>query len=622
MGTSQQGMYPASNLYAGATHINITVQTLVGGVPVGPNTCITVGKDYTRFLGFGRLQNFTSGIDLNGFIGSNIDMWFNNTSRPIINTGVTPNEEYDSSRSFGIARERIRRVGVGGDHLDLWEAVAAANIGDKILVLQNQSLSTNQVINKDIDIEFLNDSRINVLNAMSGNVLTLGTKVKTKKLKMIASLAGSYDTLILFSGSRGYHEDISIETSSASSVIINAYKLDIGAKAVYAHGALVRGSASISNPMLNSSGYPNHDILIRDTNTNTIYTDTPYFSTQIISATDNYSNAISKLDQNLSFALSDTAVEEDVLTFLGQTTVSFSTLSFDPSNASYDAKFYRNGVKVKQDPGGGLTQDLRKISSTDVEFAYGLRANDRVTCRLEKLASISILPPQSYFLDYVDGVSGSTIAIPDSYNIGTDKLNVYRNGLYLAKSPTIGAPIDRYGEVTSSSVVVGVPAAGTDLFTFVNYDSVPTARVFQDGLGGTVLTVPSYVVSSNRLKVYRNGLIMNAAGLGSLADQYSETSPTTITLGLTAAPSDVFAFHIAGASPTFRQDSTGLTGTVLTVPLYTIGDKKLFVWKNGILMVNSLSLGGPGDRYTETSTTSITLVVAAVATDVFTFIYK
>ena len=37
-------------------------------------------------------------------------------------------------------------------------------------------------------------------------------------------------------------------------------------------------------------------------------------------------------------------------------------------------------------------------------------------------------------------------------------------------------------------------------------------------------------------------------------------------------------------------------------------------------MVNSGSVGDPGDRYSETSVNSITLEVAAIASDVFDFI--
>ena len=65
---------------------------------------------------------------------------------------------------------------------------------------------------------------------------------------------------------------------------------------------------------------------------------------------------------------------------------------------------------------------------------------------------------------------------------------------------------------------------------------------------------------------------------------------------------------------TSRANTTATAGqTLFTVPSYTIGINGLLVWLNGALLV-------PGTDYTETSTTSITLLIGATAGDQLTFL--
>lgn len=342
----------------------------------------------------------------------------------------------------------------------------------------------------------------------------------------------------------------------------------------------------------------------------------PYTSTLIISSSDTYPEAISKLDLAVNTALSDTAIEETITATAGQTVVNFSIISFDPSTASVDLKAYRDGVKMEPN------DDYAKTGPAQITMNYPLILGEKICGRMEKSA-VPALGPQAYFVNYYEGLIGTAIATGNAYNTGTDKLSVYRNGLYMVNSASGSFPAtDRYLEASSSSILLAFGVTPVDWLAFVNEDTIPAARTQSIGLTGTVLTVPTYTMGNDSLRVYRNGVLMNTAGLGAAADQYTETSTTSITLALASNVSDVWTFYVMGVAPTFRQDVDGLTGTVLTLPApITVGNERLLVFKNGVLMLNSLTMATANERYQETSTTQITLAAAAIATDVFTYIY-
>ena len=349
--------------------------------------------------------------------------------------------------------------------------------------------------------------------------------------------------------------------------------------------------------------------------------DPNYPSANIVTQGASLTQAIGELDAALILALSDSALEDEVIAIAGQTVVNFPLIFFDPSNGSWDTQWFRGPSRVFQDPAGGLNEDLRKIGVNAIEFAYPLRAGDRIKARREKTA-VAALAPQPFFLNYVTGITGPTVPVGDSYNVGTDKLSVYRNGIYLVKSPSLGMPVDRYVEGSLNSIAVGLAAAPSDIFTFENLASLPTARQFATGLTGTVLSVPTYVMGSKRLRIFRNGVLMNSSGLGSAVEQYTETSTTSITLATASLASDLWTYYVASSAPTFREDLDGFSGTVLNISgTYVIGDERLLVFKNGVLLFNSLSLGVAGDRYQETGTSQVTLGAAAVVSDWFSFIY-
>jgi hypothetical protein len=129
-------------------------------------------------------------------------------------------------------------------------------------------------------------------------------------------------------------------------------------------------------------------------------------------------------------------------------------------------------------------------------------------------------------------------------------------------------------------------------------------------------------MGDDSLRVFRNGVLMNTDSLGDPQDQYSETSSTSITLALAPSVDEIFTF-ISGDAPTFRDDRSGLTGTVISsIPSYSVGSGEMLVYRNGVLIFNSTILGNIEQRYQETTSTSITLEDAAEVGETFTFISK
>jgi len=268
---------------------------------------------------------------------------------------------------------------------------------------------------------------------------------------------------------------------------------------------------------------------------------------------------------------------------------------------------------------GGDTLELRNIA--DGDGIDVVQSGDDI--------QISIARTTTYFRDDVDNQPSQTILTSQDYVMFSNTLDVYRNGVYLMNSTFSSDNVGRYQETTRNSVQIdpgldfSLAPVADDVFTLLNRDEEPDWRIIIAGKTGTVIDVPSYTVGNDTLQVFRNGVLLNAAGLGAAATQYTESSSTTITLGTSLVTDDVLVVIKLPTPVTARSDIDGETGIFISgVPTYTIGTDELLVYRNGVLMFNSGTLGSSFDRYSETSATSITLGATAVVGDVFTFIVK
>lgn len=261
--TLQQGRTPASNLVSGINAVVITATTNTDGSALGDATCITVGADGTQFSGLGTIQDFTVGIDLNNKTNVKMEMYFANCTTNYVVGTLTPNVDFKTHDSLGLTSRKIRTVGADGDHATLALAYAAANAGDKILVMEDQTISVATVINKQIEIEFVHNAKINVVSNIAGIVLTLSDKVTTRNLKLFINHASSFTTGILITGERGHHEDLQVEVATGTT-ITNVILLNTGCARAYADGALILNAATVTNKVVDNATTKNNDYTFRD----------------------------------------------------------------------------------------------------------------------------------------------------------------------------------------------------------------------------------------------------------------------------------------------------------------------------------------------------------------------
>jgi hypothetical protein len=260
----QTGKFPASNLKAGLVPVVITATTTQAGAPVGPGTCVQVTKDGTRFLGNGTVEGFDVGIDLNSSVDVDIELNFFQTTLPVLATGLSPNKDFHTQKSFGMPVQVIRTVGQYGQYLTIDDAYSAANPGDLIQVLEDQSISTPKVWTKEIEIEFLNNAKLIPGILLASPVVTLGNKIRTRNLWLSLLVSGTWTTAFSFQGNRGHHSNLQLELSGSGVFVTNAFVVESGASQIYCEGALLIGTATLTNYIVNNSGVVSHNFQIRD----------------------------------------------------------------------------------------------------------------------------------------------------------------------------------------------------------------------------------------------------------------------------------------------------------------------------------------------------------------------
>lgn len=327
------------------------------------------------------------------------------------------------------------------------------------------------------------------------------------------------------------------------------------------------------------------------------------------------------LGEALVFETADTPLEERHSVSGGQTFVSVTGMAFAPENSIPDVVVYKNGVRMTQDRLGGSSEDFRKVSSRQIQFAYPLVNFDRVLFRLERSRANHI--PADFFREYISDRIGKSIPFSGArrYQVGRDALWAFRNGRYLIHSAALGGALGRFEETSSRFVTTEQRLELADVVEIINFGphQGQSYRFYQGGLSGSTVTVPSYSVGSKELLVWRDGLLMNPSALGPLDSQYTETSPTVVTLAAVAVPADLFAFeNLDGVL--WREDQSGLSGSVVTLSNSYIDPDKILVFKNGVLLYRSGVLGDPGDRFSTPSSTTIGLGAAAVPSDVFSIL--
>lgn len=345
-----------------------------------------------------------------------------------------------------------------------------------------------------------------------------------------------------------------------------------------------------------------------------------YLQNQDLAAIRNDVLSLYAICQNLGLdinaIINDLPKEEEITATASQTVFTATTITWSEFNDIFDLVVERNGQVLH------VNRDYTKINNTQIQLIMDnpVYAGEVISLRVER--SLLSARFNSYFLSHITNSSGRGIFSPTRYSPSTEKLIVWRNGLLLVKSNTLGVASDRYEETTSSMITLGEPSTTTDVITLLNRTTSPAFRTYQTGITGTSVPVPSYTTGNRTLKVFRNGVLMNSDSAGDLVDQYSENSSTSILLSQAATSDEIFAFECSASIPAWMEVQTGFSGNTLTFGSSFTESDKLLVFRNGRLMYRSLSLGDAVDRYTEASSTSITLETAAQTTDWFAIVYS
>lgn len=230
-------------------------------------------------------------------------------------------------------------------------------------------------------------------------------------------------------------------------------------------------------------------------------------------------------------------------------------------------------------------------------------------------------------------ITGNALTITNNGQLGTLSLG--------AASPVASALIEMVSTTkgllaprmtTTERDAISSPASGlliynTTTTAFNYYNGATWAAVGTGGGGGgvsatytrtssvgdnttTLFTTPTYIIGNDSLLVYNGGVLMTKTV------DYTETSTTSVTFFTAPNTGAQLTFVVATAGTTMgysKSIQTASGSAVFTVPTYTPGNGSLLVFKDGVLMAITAD-------YSETSSTSVTMVSAPVTGATMTFI--
>lgn len=230
-----------------------------------------------------------------------------------------------------------------------------------------------------------------------------------------------------------------------------------------------------------------------------------------------------------------------------------------------------------------------------------------------------IYEPWSY--ENIDGLQDEfKVVLSSNYNRGSDRLEFYRNGLYMNLGANLGSEVNKYQEFSDNELSLSLHTQSDEIFTAINKDYRVLSRGSIFDVGGTTsLDVPTYTLGNNSLRVWRNGLLMFNSAVGSNEQRYTELDSNTIQLSEAALEDDIFQFEISEFSGT-REDVTGINNSNTVILSNSLASGKYMVYRNGLLIHESPSLGNAVDRYEVINNFTIQLGENAQTEDVITVI--
>lgn len=680
------GVFPDNLLKIGVTPVSIAGTTIQQGEPPGGLTAFSLDTPGCQFIGLGRLQDFSLGIDANAQPVTRIEMYFDNVAQPVDATGLSLNEiNADGSIGFSFNDPlpdetlfrnlvKVNPSPTPNKTVLITSAEVTLNDGSKHGLVIDDHVSAYPGGSANFQNGTVVGGGANFVPytaLTSGNYFKYAVILKLDDTISIIPPTGESNnpnTAPLPPITDGLLRAIVTVKDDGAGGIENITSTSI--KRFFDTGAFIKkrqqkrfiapgGSAIFDvapeftfdpdNAIQDIDVYINGTLQTQDLDGNLTQDYRKISDTEIEFSYTVPADALVTIDykttriDSLSTGIVQANFKSQTIVTDGiATTLTFSDLNWSTDNSVEDLEVFQNGAEQELDKDGSLTADFHKVANNQIQFLMGgvpwavpAGAKIRAKVRLFALGSSSAV-------NTIAGQDEGSEVVPivGTLDVRGPAAQVTQPSPGIMRVQIDGEPNDGqnvgvgpgqiYAGKSGFDILMRSIRGATGITVYVDGNEIVVAlatsayyRNYQTNIASPVMPVgAAYDIGSRRLQVHRNGIRMtNSMSYGGLIDRYIENSVNTIQLLEAALLSDVFTFTNIGLAPVFLDIQGGLSGTTITLPAaITLGDKRLLVFRNGVLM-NNAGLGGPVDRYTETSTTQITLDQAAVPSDVFILEY-
>jgi hypothetical protein len=608
---TQIGRLPDNLLTSSSVGVNITANTTQEGDVIGTDVAFDLDANGIQFAGLGRITGFDTGIDLNSVTNTRIEMFFDALATPINVAGVGIND-YNTDGSIGLSNTLN----------------ASTAFRDLVKV-------TSQ-----IPVSFITD--------VSAASVTLSDGSK-----------------------HGFIVDQAVSNFAGGSVN-------------WATGSVTGGPDFTPYTAITASNYYKYAIVLRPDDTILVLPPVgenadpnlvpiPPISGGILRAIvtiqDDGSGGIENVEPSdiVHFhdmgAFAKTVAQIAIAAGSGGQSVfdisSFTNITFNPSNVIIgDIKVEINGIEQVQDQTGGLNEDYRKNSGTEIEFSFDVPDGEvvHITLLTTTIDNLSQTATQASFKTYVlpSDDSATYDFVAQSANWSADNaisdIEVFLDGVLQLQDETgVGNrnfiktsataiqftqsggpfPISTGSQIVvkSRDFVIGGGNATPPVYTRDEGSILATPVTEYDFVGANIQTTQT-APGKHQIEALPDTGVNLGTGVGQVFKDRTGLdlnfrSVKAKALGglLVEQIGDEILLSLASGSY-FRSCSDNHSTTTIPVgESYQLGTKRLMPYKNGVRMINTGSLGVAADRYAENaSTTDITVPVAAIAADWFCFI--
>lgn len=152
-----------------------------------------------------------------------------------------------------------------GQYATVGLAYTAAKTGDTIMVMEDQTITTQIDWSKEITIEFYNGKKIIINSDISASPLLLRGAIITKNLKVEyqTKSTGQQYGIEIPSGNDGYHENLKVFWNVNGQTLPSAIRLAAGVEGHYVNALVYEQDGTITNALSDDSGNATNDINIR-----------------------------------------------------------------------------------------------------------------------------------------------------------------------------------------------------------------------------------------------------------------------------------------------------------------------------------------------------------------------